>query len=609
MLLAVLLIVVAFSRTERVNRFLALYVFVCLIWSMTALTGRVLTTSDIIPHIVENDPRVFPLVYIVLITLTGNSPFFYAFALEYVGLWENRRLQAGFWICLAATVFGASLALISPSSMISNYSITSVGMITIEPQAIALPMIAFSYFFWYAVAIYLLWRHRWPQSKWVVIGALAVSMGLAIEIVTAISDILPLANLATGFGACAFVYSVLQDSVFSPLRSQNEELKRSRQSLEQIISGIPGGVIISDGNGKVLWSNEQAQQTLLIDEVEMKKRPVSAFYANPADLETVRERLKRDGFIENFDFQLNSGDGAKRWARLQMVPIEYEGGNAVLGIAQDIHELKQAEASLMQMQKWESQAVLAGGIAHDFNNLLVAMLGQASVAKAKMDEANPGYKHITRVESAARRAAALTKQMLAYSGQGAFSIQKVDINSIIEDNLSLFAVSIPKQIVFDTKFDTDLPKIEADKTQIQQVIMNLIINAVHAIGENSGTITVCTGVTAQPDLSKGQWMQTQEAPLSGTYVFFEVADSGIGIEQSKIEQIFEPFYTTRVGGNGLGLAAVLGIVRGHNGAIQVMSEAGEGTCFQIFLPAIIEVEEERVSAETKETYAGNPVQA
>jgi PAS domain S-box-containing protein len=246
-------------------------------------------------------------------------------------------------------------------------------------------------------------------------------------------------------------------------------------------------------------------------------------------------------------------------------------------------ERQQIGRKLQETQKLESLGVLAGGIAHDFNNLLTGILGNAGLARLESPRGWNGTEHLAQIEKAALRAADLCKQMLAYSGKGRFVVQRLSINELIEDTAQLLQISISKKATLHLQLGTGLPAISADATQLRQVVMNLVINASEALGDRTGQITISTGrVLATPAYLSTVQFQTEIAP--GDYVFVEVSDTGSGMSRETLARIFDPFFTTKFTGRGLGLAAVLGIVRGHKGAIKVYSEPGRGTTFRILLP-------------------------
>ncbi|HYR59022.1 MAG TPA: response regulator, partial [Chthoniobacteraceae bacterium] len=224
-----------------------------------------------------------------------------------------------------------------------------------------------------------------------------------------------------------------------------------------------------------------------------------------------------------------------------------------------------------------------GGIAHDFNNLLTGVLGNASLARMDLPADSPVQTYLAQIEVSATRAADLCKQMLAYSGKGRFVVKNIDLNALIEDTTRLLEVSISKRAVLKFQLAAGLPAVLGDATQLRQVIMNLVINASEAIGDKSGFISICSGMTrADRAYLAGAYFASDLA--EGDYIYIDVADNGGGMSPEVQARIFDPFFTTKFTGRGLGLAAVLGIVRGHKGALKVFSEQGWGTTFKILLP-------------------------
>jgi signal transduction histidine kinase/CheY-like chemotaxis protein len=239
-------------------------------------------------------------------------------------------------------------------------------------------------------------------------------------------------------------------------------------------------------------------------------------------------------------------------------------------------------ARLQQAQKMESLAVLAGGIAHDFNNLLVGILGNAGLARSTLTPASPAMEYVRDVEAASHEAAQLIHQMLAYSGRGHFVTETLDLNALIEETTNLLSAVISKQAVLKYELEPSLPPINGDASQIRQVIMNLITNASDAIGKKSGVIAISTGVV---DADAAYLAGTDfVGEAAGTYVFVEISDTGCGMDAETREKIFDPFFTTKPEGHGLGLAAVLGIVRGHKGAVRIYTEPNKGTAFKVMFP-------------------------
>ncbi len=242
------------------------------------------------------------------------------------------------------------------------------------------------------------------------------------------------------------------------------------------------------------------------------------------------------------------------------------------------------EQQLLHTQKLESLGILAGGIAHDFNNILTAIIGNADLALMRINRESPAVDNLHRIEQAAARAADLAKQMLAYSGKGKFLVESLDLNRLLEEMLHMLEVSISKNAVLRLNLTKPLPTVDADATQIRQIIMNLVINASEAIGDRSGVISATTGcMECDERYLKDVWLDENLA--QGLYVYLEISDSGCGMDKETMAKLFDPFFTTKFTGRGLGMSAVMGIVRGHRGAIKVYSEPGRGSSFKILLPA------------------------
>ena len=313
-----------------------------------------------------------------------------------------------------------------------------------------------------------------------------------------------------------------------------------------------------------------------------------------------RDRARKEfaawlaGLSPNHDttYRVVRPNGDVRWIRDRGARLETSatGRKRVVGIAEDITEQRQAEADrdelerkLQETQKLESLGVLAGGIAHDFNNLLTGILGNAALARQELTTSNAAQPHLAQIEAVTQRAADLCKQMLAYSGKGRFQVQRLDLSALVRETTQLIQLSIDKTAVLRFNLTEPLTPVEADATQMRQVIMNLVINASEALGGKSGVITLNTGLVRA---DRNYIEQTVLSPDldEGDYAFIEVCDNGCGMTPEQQARIFEPFFTTKFTGRGLGLSAVLGIVRGHRGALRIYSEAGKGTTFKVILP-------------------------
>ena len=266
-------------------------------------------------------------------------------------------------------------------------------------------------------------------------------------------------------------------------------------------------------------------------------------------------------------------------------------GRRLAGVIRDVTAIKNAEMETRkleerfeQAQKLESLGVLAGGIAHDFNNLLVGVLGHSRLAAEDLPDDSPVQKSIQSIDRAARRAADLCRQMLAYAGKVPVSIGTLDLRKTVEEIGELLRASISSSSAIDYEFDPDLAAVRADGSQIQQVVLNLITNAAEALGDAGGkvTLSVRNRVLSAGELAE---MDFGDGLMPGRYVVLSVKDTGCGMDDVTRRRIFEPFYTTKFTGRGLGLAAVIGIVRGHGGGIRIESSLGEGSVISVAFPA------------------------
>ncbi len=260
---------------------------------------------------------------------------------------------------------------------------------------------------------------------------------------------------------------------------------------------------------------------------------------------------------------------------------------SIIGIATDITDRRAAEEALRQSQKLESLGVLAGGIAHDFNNLLTVVLGNLNLAQLKLEDTSPARPYLANMEATVLRATELTKQMLAYSGRGHFQVKPHDLNAVVRDLTHLLEVTISKKIRLQLDLEPDLPAIQADGAQFQQVVMNLVTNASDAIGDQEGTIHLSTSFQ-DLDASTLRREYHLETPKPGRHVVLEVEDTGCGMTAEVMERIFDPFFTTKATGRGLGLSAMLGILRGHGAGLNITSQVGRGSRFRLCFPALDE---------------------
>ncbi len=268
-----------------------------------------------------------------------------------------------------------------------------------------------------------------------------------------------------------------------------------------------------------------------------------------------------------------------------LVPVKDAQGriHRIVGCARDVTEVRKTELALQQVQKLESLGVLAGGIAHDFNNLLTVVLGNAELAILRLAPESPALSHLEAIKLTIRKASDLTRQMLAYSGRSPFVVKPHNLNQVVQEMTHLLRVSIPKKVKLSLHLAEELPPVAADAAQIQQVVMNLVTNAADAIGNQFGTVAVVTA----PCILEASELETMliKPPAPGAFVMLEVTDTGCGMSPEVLARIFDPFFTTKEWGRGLGLSAMLGIVRGHHAGIELSSNPGQGSSFRLYFPA------------------------
>lgn len=298
--------------------------------------------------------------------------------------------------------------------------------------------------------------------------------------------------------------------------------------------------------------------------------------ATPRPIET--QRVRKDGSVVDVSLMIS--------------PIRDAHGTLIgySKVARDITERKAAERQrreferkLQETQKLESLGVLAGGIAHDFNNLLTSILGNASLAAMSLPPASPATRFLRDIEKATGRAAELCTQMLAYASKGSFVAKPVQVNRLIAESERLLATSAGRTKTLRLNLAPDLPAALGDPSQLRQALVNLVINAGEAIGPGAGLVTILTGVERM-DAEALAGLEHAMEMREGPHVFIEVSDTGCGMGEALRERIFEPFFSTKFTGRGLGLAAVLGIMRGHRGGVRVVSEPGKGSAFRLLLP-------------------------
>jgi PAS domain S-box-containing protein len=351
------------------------------------------------------------------------------------------------------------------------------------------------------------------------------------------------------------------------------EEERSAQ-LRAIVESSEDAIISKGLDGVIQSWNLGAEHVFGYSAAEAVGRPISMLLTPDRLREEsdILETIQHGGRLKNFETVRVRKDGKLIHVSLTVSPVRGVDGSiiGVSHIARDITERKQFEEQLRQTQKLESLGVLTGGLAHDFNNLLTGIMGNASLAMDELDERSELHARIGEVMKASERAALLIRQMLAYAGKGRFVVERLDISAQVREIVPLLRTSIPKLVELDLRLAGDLPLVEADRSQLQQLIMNLAINGAEAVGDRPGQVTVTTRARLT-DLER--------------QVILEVRDNGCGMSDEVKARIFDPFFTTKFTGRGLGLSAVMGIIRTHRGTISVATQPGQGTTITVVLPA------------------------
>lgn len=374
-------------------------------------------------------------------------------------------------------------------------------------------------------------------------------------------------------------------------RKQAEQaLHISEARLRTLVQHIPGAaVLLFDQDLRYLVADGQALVTLGLSRETMEGRTLADVVS--ADTAELLEPLYRAALAGDpppeFDLPVLG-----RVFRMRFVPVGGDGGARVgMLLATDITQLRRDEAQrlelqqrLQETQRLESIGTLAGGIAHDFNNLLQAVLGHAELLRDDLPPGSPLLPSVQAISDGAHHAAELTGQLLAYAGKGRLLLKPVALNDLIRELVQLARTTLNRQAQVHHRLDPTLPLVEADASQLRQVILNLLLNASEALGDDGGTIVIETRVDVLAEATVRGLLLGEELP-AGRYVSLSVRDSGHGMDEAVQARIFEPFFSTRFTGRGLGLAAVHGIVRGHRGALQVTSAPGKGTTMQLWLPA------------------------
>ncbi|MBE0618878.1 MAG: PAS domain S-box protein, partial [Proteobacteria bacterium] len=370
-------------------------------------------------------------------------------------------------------------------------------------------------------------------------------------------------------------------------RRAEQALREAEDRLHQVVDAAFEGIAVSEA-GRFVEVNDGFASAFGFTPAELLGTEVLDRVA-PEARPDVAEKL-RSGYDRPYESLCMRRDGSRFPVEVCGKGITYQGRPARVTALRDLTQRKRAEEErrrledqMQQAQKLESLGVLAGGIAHDFNNLLMGIMGNADLTLLRLEREAPERAYVERIVASAQRAAGLTRQMLEYAGQSRFQIAPLDLPSVLQDMRPLLAAAVSKKAELQLQVPAELPSVSGDASQLRQVVMNLVTNASEALGTKPGIVAVSAGVMdADATYLAGTHLSAALSP--GPYAYVEVSDSGCGMTQETLDRLFDPFFSTKFLGRGLGLAAVLGIVRAHGGAIRVWSEPGRGTTVRILLP-------------------------
>ncbi|OGV61301.1 MAG: hypothetical protein A2498_00830 [Lentisphaerae bacterium RIFOXYC12_FULL_60_16] len=374
------------------------------------------------------------------------------------------------------------------------------------------------------------------------------------------------------------------------IAARNEE----RRLMDTLMEATPDHIYFKDEKSRFIRLSRTLLRRLGLHEMqEVIGKTDYDFFSDEHALQALADEqaiLQTGRPVLNKEEKETWPDGLEAWVSTSKVPLRAPDGKIIgtFGISRDITDQKHAESErlrfhqkMQQVQKLESLGTLSGGIAHDFNNLLMGILGNTELALMDVVPESPTWKRIKQIEMTALRASELTGQMLTYAGKVSAVFEPLDVNSLVQEMARFLEVSIPSAVRLDYQLRDSLPMIDGDATQVRQVVMNLITNAADALSGKDGTITIRTGMEA---VSRHGSESLIHALTPGDYVYFEVTDTGCGMSPDIQQRIFDPFFTTKKTGHGLGLAAVLGIVKAHHGTIRLTSQVGVGTSFRVYFP-------------------------
>ncbi len=398
-------------------------------------------------------------------------------------------------------------------------------------------------------------------------------------------------ELQTGKRLCRLVLQDVQE---------RKRLEERQRLLQAAVEYSTDGISISDMrqlDNPIIYASPKLEEISGYSAAELEGGNWRMLYAEEPDEEAkslMREALSLGRECRTTVRNIRK-DKTPFHCEVTLYPLNDEKGmvSHYVSVIRDITEKRKTDQAILQAQRLDSIGVLAGGIAHDFNNILHGVMVQSTLALKKLDESHSARKNVKKAYQATERAADLTRQLLSYAGRGNFEVTHIDLNQLIPETHQLVSSTIPSDITIKSEMSNKPLVVEADTGQVQQILLNLIMNAAESI-ESRGQITI-KSQKFRVNADKGFSQVIQNGEVSGqlnpnkAYALIEVEDDGCGMDEDTMSRIFDPFYTTKELGHGLGLAAALGVIRTHNGTIQVESRVNVGTKFSVFLPLTDEV--------------------
>lgn len=514
---------------------------------------------------------------------TTMATFWIFFALHYgrFDSWLNRRRAALFWIVPAGVLLCAWTNEWHRLVWRDVYLIAgSHGRLVVyEHGPVFWCQAVYSYALLIAGATLLLLRAR-QSARFYRSQVLALLFAMIAPIV---GNLTYLSGVFQGFDLAPLIFTV-SSVPFAWAVFRFNLLKVIPIAHDAIVAGMRDGVVLIDLRGRLVEINRAAESMLSLspDQIGLPAAAALERWPQLAQLD--------DGVIE---LPARDSAQAQRWYEASASPLHDDRGEAAgkLLLLRDISERRRAEetrrrldAQMLQSEKLESLGVLAGGIAHDFNNMFMIIHGSVELALLRTPQHDPIHGTLETVKETVEKAAELSRQMLAYAGKGYIDTVEVDLSELVTEMTPMVRVSVPDRVSIHYDLAADLPLVRADVAQMRQVVMTLVRNAAEAIGDAVGVITIQTSA-AECDRETFTTCGVRDALSAGHYVILEVADNGPGMNADILPKIFDPFFSTKFLGRGLGLAAASGIVRSHNGAIAVESNPGVGAKFRVFLPA------------------------